>query len=70
MDKLVESGRSISDPEQRKTIYKDLALLLKKINNNAPLYYSTINVGAHKGIEGFVIDPVGYHDLSAVRVAR
>ena len=70
VDKLVESGRSISDPEQRKTIYKDLALLLKKINNNAPLYYSTINVGAHKGIEGFVIDPVGYHDLSAVRVAR
>lgn len=70
VDKLVEGGRTISDPEQRKAIYKDLALLLKKINNNAPIYYSTINVGARKGVEGFVIDPVGYHELGAVRIPR
>lgn len=70
VDKLVEGGRTISDPAQRKAIYKDLALLLKKINNNAPIYYSTINVGARKGVEGFVIDPVGYHELGAVRIPR
>lgn len=68
VDKLVESGRTISDPEKRKAIYKELAILLKEINNNAPIYYSSINVGAHKGIEGFVIDPVGYHNLDKVRI--
>lgn len=70
VDKLVEAGRSLSDPEKRKELYKELAQLLKKINNNSPLYYSTINVGARKGIEGFVIDPVGYHELNTVKIPR
>ncbi|PIE53892.1 MAG: peptide-binding protein [Dethiosulfovibrio peptidovorans] len=70
VDKLVEAGRTISDPDKRKDIYKDLAILLRKINNNAPLYYSSINVGARTGIEGFVIDPVGYHNLDTVRIPK
>lgn len=70
VDKLVEAGRTTSDSETRKGIYKELALLLKKLNNNAPIYYSTINVGTRKGVEGFVIDPVGYHELNAVRMAK
>ncbi len=70
VDALVEAGRTTTDAEKRKEIYKDLAIKLAEINNNAPIYYSTINVGATKNVQGFVIDPVGYHDLSHVKVAK
>ena len=70
IDKLIEAGRSTSDPEKRKEIYKDLAIALREYNNNIPIYYANINVGASKGVEGFEIDYNGYHDLDKVRVAK
>lgn len=70
VDELVEKGRAVADPEQREEIYKELAIKLSEINNNAPIYYATVNVGTSKNVEGFIIDPVGYHDLKNVKVAK
>ena len=40
------------------------------MNNNIPVYYSSINVGANKKVEGFVMDANGYHSLEKVKVAQ
>ena len=70
VDKLVEEGRSNTDSAAREKIYADLAVKLKEINNNIPVYYSSINVGANKKVEGFVMDANGYHSLEKVKVAQ
>lgn len=70
VDKLVEEGRSNTDPAAREKIYADLAVKLKEINNNAPLYYNSILVGASNKVENFVVDPIGYHKLDQVKVAE
>lgn len=70
VDKLVEEGRSNTDSEAREKIYADLAVKLKEINNNAPLYYNSILVGASNKVENFVVDPIGYHKLDQVKVAE
>ena len=70
VDKLVEEGRSNTDSAAREKIYADLAVKLKEINNNAPLYYSSILVGASNKVENFVVDPIGYHKLDQVKVAE
>ena len=70
VDKLIEEGRGITDEDKRKEIHADLAIKLKDINNNAPIYYNNVVVGASNKVEGFVIDPIGYHKLDAVMVAE
>ena len=70
MDKLIEDARSTSDEATRKDLYQQLAIKLDEIHNNAPVFYSTINVGASNGVEGFVMDPNGYHNLHTVKVAQ
>lgn len=70
VDKLVEEGRSNTDSAAREKIYADLAVKLKEINNNAPLYYNSILVGASNKVENFVVDPIGYHKLDQVKVAE
>ena len=45
-------------------------LLLAEINNNIPVFYSAINVGANKKVEGFVMDSNSYHNLNQVKVAQ
>ncbi|MFQ9704221.1 MAG: hypothetical protein ACLR0U_23205 [Enterocloster clostridioformis] len=50
--------------------YEDLAVKLKEVNNNAPIYYGTITAGAGAKVEGFVMDPIGYHKLDHVKVAK
>lgn len=70
VDKLIEDARFTSDEATRKELYKELAIKLDEIHNNAPVFYSTINVGAKKGVEGFVMDPNGYHNLHTVKVAQ
>ena len=70
IDKLVQDGRTVSDPEKRKEIYKELSIKLKEINNNAPIYYNKINVGTNNKVEGFILDPIGYHPLDHVKMAK
>ncbi len=70
VDKLIEEGRGSTDEDKRKEIYADLAVKLKDINNNAPIYYNNVVVGASNKVDGFVIDPIGYHKLDTVVVAE
>lgn len=70
LDKMIEEARSSTDEAKRKDLYKDIAIKLDGINNNLPIFYSSINVGASKKVEGFVMDPNGYHSLYQVKVAQ
>ena len=70
VDKLIEEARSNTNEEERKELYKEIAIKLDEINNNIPVYYSSINVGANKKVEGFVMDANGYHSLEKVKVAQ
>ena len=70
LDALIEEARSSTDESTRKDLYKDIAIMLADINNNIPVFYSAINVGANKNVEGFVMDSNGYHNLNQVKVAQ
>lgn len=70
VDDLIEIGRTSADESVRLKAYEDLAIKLKEINNNAPIYYSTITAGSSAKVEGFVMDPIGYHKLTNIKVAQ
>lgn len=70
VDELIEIGRSSADEAVRLKAYEDLAVRLKEISNNAPVIYNAITAGASAKVEGFVIDPIGYHKLDQVKVAE
>ncbi len=68
VDRLVEIGRSSTDEAVRLQAYKDLAIYLKDLANNANILYTEIAAGAGANVEGFVLDPIGYHELQNVKV--
>lgn len=68
VDELVEIGRTNADSAVRLKAYKDLAILLKDIANNAPILYTAITAGASSKVENFTLDPIGYHKLEGVQV--
>lgn len=70
VDALVEQGRSVTDEAERLAAYEDLAAYLFELCNNAPVYYSNITAATSAKVEGFVMDPIGYHDLHTVKVAE
>lgn len=70
VDALIEEARTNSDEATRTELYKELAIKLDEINNNIPVFYSSINVGASQKVEGFVMDANGYHNLDTVKVAQ
>ena len=70
VDALIEEARTNSDDAVRTETYKELAIKLDEINNNLPIFYSSINVGASQKVEGFVMDANGYHNLDTVKVAQ
>ena len=49
---------------------EELAIKLAEYNNNMPILYTAVNVGASKNVEGFVMDVNEYHHLENVRVAQ
>jgi peptide/nickel transport system substrate-binding protein len=70
VDALVEKGRFSLDNAVRLQAYRDLAVMLADISDNANIYYSQINAGGGGKVENFVLDPIGYHKLEKVRVRR
>lgn len=70
VDALVETGRTTTDEAERLAAYEELSAYLFDLCNNAPIYYSNITAGTNAKVEGFVMDPIGYHDLSTVKVAE
>jgi peptide/nickel transport system substrate-binding protein len=70
VDRLVELGRTSADTKIRDAAYKDLALKLKEVANNAPIIYTAITAGASNKVQNFVLDPIGYHRLEGVSVTK
>ncbi len=70
IDALVEKGRTSADSSVRLEAYKELAIYLKDFMNNAPIIYTTINAGVSSKVQGFELDPIGYHKLQNVQVAK
>ena len=68
IDELVNIGRTNTDEEVRLEAYKELAIYLKDFCNNAPIIYTSLNAGASNKVEGFELDPIGYHKLQNVQV--
>jgi peptide/nickel transport system substrate-binding protein len=69
-DKLIEAGRTITDPEQRLVIYKELTIYLADVANNINIAYTHITAGGSKKVDNFVLDPIGYHKLEGVQVRQ
>ena len=69
VDKLIETGRTSADESVRLKAYEELAVKLKEINNNAPITTAPLPQAQTPG-EGFVMDPIGYHKLDRVKVAK
>ncbi len=70
VDRLVELGRTSADTKVREEAYKDLAYRLKEVANNAPIIYTAITAGASNKVQNFILDPIGYHRLEGVTVAK
>lgn len=70
VDALINKGRTSADESVRLEAYEELAVALRNIHNNAPVYYTTITAGSNSNLEGFVMDPVGYHKLENVKISN
>jgi peptide/nickel transport system substrate-binding protein len=70
VDRLVDTGRTSVDNATRAQAYKDLAIYLADLTNNANIVYTQINAGGNNKVENFIIDPIGYHKLENVQVRR
>jgi peptide/nickel transport system substrate-binding protein len=70
VDRLVNIGRTSVNPSVREQAYKDLAIYLADLTNNANLMYTQISVGGSNKVENFVLDPIGYHKLEQVQIRK
>lgn len=70
IDKYIEEGRISADQNARLESYKALENVLAEVSPVAPLYYNKLNVGASKKVNGFVMNPAGYHNYFTVTVAE
>lgn len=70
VDRLVEAGRFTSDAAERQKFYDELEVYLGDFTPYAPIYYTNVNVGTSAKVEGFVVDPNGYHLLSTATVSE
>ena len=62
-DKEVEIARATSDPEVRKTHYKNAQMILQEDSPLIVLYNKNENIGINKRIKGFKYDPTTMHNL-------
>ncbi|SHI83697.1 ABC transporter substrate-binding protein [Lutispora thermophila] len=70
IDKYIEEGRVTTDPAARLQSYKALEQILTEESPVAPLYYSEVNVGTSKKVQGFEVQPAGYHSYLNVTVSK
>lgn len=68
VDKLIEAGRTNSDYAEREKIYKEIAEILAEEVPSLPIFFQNMSVGINKNVEGFNINPIGYHKLHTVKV--
>lgn len=70
VDKLVETGRQTTDEQTRLDAYAKLAEVLKDEANNVTIMYDTMRVGTTNKVQGFMLDPIGYHKLQGVQIVK
>jgi peptide/nickel transport system substrate-binding protein len=70
IDSLIEAGRSNPNYEERKEIYKKIAVILADEVPSLPIFFQNMSVGINKKVEGFTINPIGYHKLQNVKVYK
>lgn len=68
VNKLIEAGRTNVNYDERAKIYKEIAEVLAEEVPSLPLFFQNMSVGVNKDVEGFEINPVGYHKLHHVAV--
>jgi len=66
IDSLIMEGRSTVDPARRQEIYDELAAYVSELSPSAYVFFAGMNVGASNRVNGFNIDPNGYHRLHTV----
>lgn len=70
VDKLIEEGRSNVNYDERAVIYEEIANILADEVPSLPIFFQKMSVGLGNNIEGFEINPIGYHKLNNVKVYK
>lgn len=69
-DKYIEIARNTLDTDVSLENYKKLEEIVYAESPNAILLYTNLNVGASSKVDGFVMQPAGYHNLETVVVYK
>lgn len=67
---LLEAGRASADPAKRMESYTALEKLLTENFVHRPLFYTTVNAGASKNVQDFIVIPNAYHKFWQVSVLK
>lgn len=70
IDKYIENARVSADKNVRMENYKNLENVLLELSPIAPLFYTNLNVGVSKNVNGFILNPAGYHNYFTVTVNK
>ncbi|MBQ3437035.1 MAG: hypothetical protein IJG31_00725, partial [Fusobacterium sp.] len=66
LDKLIEEGRTTSNPEERKKSYEEAQQIIHDDIVCVPLYYSMDNVAMDKRIRNFKFRQTFFHDIKDI----
>lgn len=66
LDKLIEKGRTTSNPEERKKSYEEAQQIIHDDIVCVPLYYSMDNVAMDKRIRNFKFRQTFFHDIKDI----
>mgnify|MGYP000879898551 CR=1 FL=1 len=69
-DAYIEAARNTLDTKVSLENYKKLEEIVYEESPNAILCYTNLNVGASRKVDGFVMQPAGYHNLETVVVYK
>lgn len=69
-EKLLQQGRSTTEPDKRAAIYRDAQAILKKEVPLAPIAHSIVAIPVRNTVLNYVLDPFGRQNFSAVDIAE
>ncbi len=70
VDKYIENARITADSAARLENYKALEGIIAEESPVAPLFYNKVNVGTSNKVQGFEVQPAGYHSYFNVTAAK
>lgn len=63
VDKYIEEGRKVSNPEERKKLYKEAQIIISEELPIIPLFYKNDNIGVSKKVKNFKFAPSTIHSF-------